>query len=38
MLRHLLGVPSAIGRTYVTTGADLAAQSGQQELLTEKGL
>src|SRR5262249_19104872 len=34
MLRHLLGVPSAVGRAYVTAGADLAAQSGPQELLT----
>src|SRR5262249_46199370 len=34
MLRHLLGVPLAVGGAPVATGADLAAQPGQQELLT----
>src|SRR5262245_41600540 len=34
MLRHLLGVPPAVGRTDIATGAGLAAQAGQQELLT----
>src|SRR5262249_43021584 len=33
MLLHLLGVPRAVGRTDVTTGPDLAAQSSQQELV-----
>ena len=34
MLRHLLGVPLAVGDAQVAAGADLAAQPGQQELLT----